>query len=381
MTRRSRALGLTALTCTAALAAPAAGQAAEALYAVTDDARLVLVNSSNPTALLSNRGISGLPAGEKIVGLDVRPINDQLFALGSTGRVYTLNEATGRATAVSGAPFALTGTRFGFDFNPTVDRIRLVSDAEQNLRLNPDNGTVAATDGPLAYRAGDPNTGKVPDVVAAGYTNSVRGSNATELFDIDVAQDVLALQAPPNNGTLTTRGPLGVDATDAQFDIGTGNIAYAALSTPGQAAATLNRIDLANGKATPVIGGRSTVGTRPITAMAAAGEIEDDKRAPDELVSVSSTQLRSRLLTRDLRVAVSCNERCFVNGTLTAGGRTIGTGTGEVPDNGKATIVVKLNAAGRAAVRRSGFLAMRLSVVIQDGAGNSRTVTRSIRER
>jgi len=96
---------------------------------------------------------------------------------------------------------------------------------------------------------------------------------------------------------------------------------------------------------------------------------------------VSSTQLRSRLLARDLRVAISCNERCFVTGTLTAGGKTIGTGTGEVADDSKATIVVKLNASGRAAVRRPGFLGMRLSAVVQDGAGNSRTVTRSIRER
>lgn len=188
------------------------------------------------------------------------------------------------------------------------------------------------------------------------------------------------LDEPANNGTLVTRGPLGVDATDAQFDIATDGIAYAALTTPGQAEATLNRIDLANGKANPVPG-RATIGTQPITAMAAAGQIEDDNRAPDELVAVSSTQLRSRLLSRDLRVAVSCNERCFVQGTLTAGGKTIGTGSGEVPDDGKATIVVELTSAGKAAVRRSGFLGMRLSARVGDGAGNSRTVTRSIRER
>jgi len=203
---------------------------------------------------------------------------------------------------------------------------------------------------------------------------------ATELFDIDVAQDVLALQSPPNNGTLVTRGPLGVDATDAQFDIGTDGTAYAALARPGQAAAELHRIDLANGKATPVAG-RAGVGTRPITALATAGQIEDDKNAPNELVAVSSTQLRSRLLAQDLRVAVSCNERCFITGTLTAGAKTIGRGAGEVGDRSKATIVVKLNSAGKAAVRRPGFLGMRLSAVVQDGAGNSRTVTRSIRER
>jgi hypothetical protein len=39
----------------------------------------------------------------------------------------------------------LAGTSFGFDFNPTVDRIRLVSDSGQNLRLNPNSGAGATT--------------------------------------------------------------------------------------------------------------------------------------------------------------------------------------------------------------------------------------------
>jgi hypothetical protein len=381
MNRRTRSLALAALTCAAALAGPSAGQAAEAIYAVTDQAHLVSVNSSNPTALLTDRSIAGLAAGERIIGLDIRPANDELYALASTGRVLTVNRTTGRAAALTSAPFALAGTRFGFDFNPTSDRIRVVSDADQNLRINPDNGNVIAADGPIAYAAGDANAGRAPDAVASAYSNNVRFANATELFALDVAQDVLALQNPPNSGTLTTRGPLGVDATDAQFDIASDGVAYAALSTAGQPAGALYRVNLSTGAAAPVPGPHATIGTRPITALAAAGQIEDDKSAPNELVAVSSTQLRGRLLSRDLRVAVSCDERCFVSGTLTAGGRTIGTGTGEVGDRSKATVVIALNAAGRAAVRRPGFLGMRLVAVVQDGAGNSRTVTRSIRER
>ena len=380
MNRRTRALAIAALTSAAALAAPAAGQAAEVLYAVTDDGSLLTVNSSNPSALLDQRRIDGLAVNERIVGLDVRPATDQLFGLGNSGRLYTLNRTTGRATAVTTAPFTLAGTRFAFDFNPTVDRIRLDSDLEQNLRLNPDNGSIAATDGPIAFANGDPNAGKAPDAVAAAYTHSVRGAMSTELLVIDTAQDVLTLQNPPNNGTLTTRGTLGVDATDAQFDISSDNIGYAALSLPGKVPPSIHRIDLANGRATP-ISSRPELGIKPVVAMAVGGQIEEDATAPRELVAVSSTQLRSRLLTRDLRVSVSCNERCFVDGTLTAGGRTIGTGSGDVADESKANVTVKLNRAGRAAVRRSGFLAMRLTVKVQDGAGNSSSVTRSIRER
>jgi hypothetical protein len=35
------------------------------------------------------------------------------------------------------------------DFNPTVDRIRLVTASGQNLRLHPELGTVVATDGSI----------------------------------------------------------------------------------------------------------------------------------------------------------------------------------------------------------------------------------------
>lgn len=64
---------------------------------------------------------------------------------------------------------------YGFDFNPVADRIRLVSD-RQNLRLNPNDGTVVdgdpATagiqpDSPLVYAAGDPNVGTTPRVTGA----------------------------------------------------------------------------------------------------------------------------------------------------------------------------------------------------------------------
>ncbi len=65
--------------------------------------------------------------------------------------VYLVNRTTGAATPIGVGPFepTLNGTSFGFDLNPMVDRIRLTSNFTQNLRLQPDTGTVAATDGAL----------------------------------------------------------------------------------------------------------------------------------------------------------------------------------------------------------------------------------------
>src|SRR5262249_32935155 len=126
----------------------------------------------------------------------------------------------------------------GFDFNPAVDRLRILI-GTTNLRANPNTGTLVdgnpmvdgvQADGPLAYAAGDPNEGADVDVAAGAYTGGVHGgvAEATQLFDIESGADVLVLQDPPNAGTLVTRGPLGVDMDDdGGFDIQAGSgIAY-----------------------------------------------------------------------------------------------------------------------------------------------------------
>jgi Domain of unknown function (DUF4394) len=191
-------------------------------WAVDGSNNLLAFNFNNAGTPVT-KAITGLQTGETILGIDMRPATGQLFALGSTSRLYTLNTATGAATAISAAPFStlLSGTSFGFDFNPTVDRIRVISNTGQNLRLNPITGDIAAVD--LALNPGSPN------VSASAYTNNVAGAVSTTLFNIDVTTDKLYSQNPPNNGTLVEAGSLGIDATaDNGFDIGgTSNVAYA----------------------------------------------------------------------------------------------------------------------------------------------------------
>src|SRR5678809_1253267 len=93
----------------------------ELIYGVTTTNLLVSFNSGAPGTILSSVAITGLQAGETILGIDFRPATKQLYGLGSTSRIYTISLSTGAATAV-GSPFtpALSGTAFGFDFNPTV---------------------------------------------------------------------------------------------------------------------------------------------------------------------------------------------------------------------------------------------------------------------
>ncbi|HEX8658491.1 MAG TPA: DUF4394 domain-containing protein, partial [Hymenobacter sp.] len=165
--------------------------------------------------------VSGTATAQVLVGMDYRPNTGQLYALGynaaaSSAQLYTLNPLTGVATPVAPA-FALAlgdaSTRIGFDFNPTVDRIRVVSGNGTNVRLDPTTGTVTNTDTGLAYAAGDANASRTPTVGSAAYTNSIIGSTSTTLYDVDQDKDqnngsILAIQNPPNGGTLNTVAPV-----------------------------------------------------------------------------------------------------------------------------------------------------------------------------
>jgi len=182
------------------------------VVAVTSANQLIQFDTSTPGTTSAPIAITGLGSGESILGIDFRPATGQLYGLGSGSRIYVINTTTGVATQVgSNGAFTLSGTSFAFDFNPTVDRIRVVSDTDQNLRLNPNNGALAATDvaiNPAGFT-----------VTAAAYTSNFAGTTSTTLYTIDVEGDRLAIQSPPNDGTQNPIGPLGVNAlSPAAFD-------------------------------------------------------------------------------------------------------------------------------------------------------------------
>lgn len=367
--------------CVAVLVLPAGASAADTLYGVTGDNEIITLNSSAPGNVERSVAISGLAPSESIVAIDVRPATDALFALGSTSRIYQLNPVTGVLRAISANdPFApgLSGTSFGLDFNPTVDRIRLVSDAEQNQRVNPDTGATGAADAPLAYAAGDPGAGADPAVGSSAYTNSVAGATSTVLYAIDSARDALVTQDPPNAGVLNTVGPLGVDAAEpVAFDITAGGTAYAAFKRAGQSATELFAIDLSNGRAAGAAR-RPIIATKEIRALAVAGPVAADGTSPALSVAFSSTQLEENLLRRGLVISASCDEDCTIAGLLTIAGRAAGSVSGEriAGEAGRRTIRFALNAGARRQIRRSGNVVLRLVIAADDSAGNRRGQTR-----
>ncbi|MBD2025235.1 DUF4394 domain-containing protein [Leptolyngbya sp. FACHB-711] len=208
------------------LAAP--DPATASFVGLTTDNSLAFFNSNN-LLNVTRIGVTGLQPGENLLGIDFRPVNRQLFGLGSSSRLYRIDPATGAATAVNAQPFEvpLSGSSFGFDFNPSVDRIRVVSDAGQNLRLVPDTGTVVDSNPNLPGVQADSNlNGATTSIETTAYTDNFFGvapitpPAATTQYTINTVTDQLFIQNPPNAGTQTLVGPLGVDfSLNTGFDI------------------------------------------------------------------------------------------------------------------------------------------------------------------
>jgi hypothetical protein len=236
-------LPLLALSAVAALAP--VPLRAETAYALDARCLLLKFDTNSPGFIESTQVIRGLAPGETILGIDFRPANGMLYGLGSTSRLYTIDVATGMARALGDRPFtpALNGVEFGFDFNPTVDRIRIVSNTGQNLRAHPDTGAIVAVDLPLNIAGDHP-----PAVVGAAYTNSVPGATTTTLYTIDAETRALQTQIPPNDGRQNSVGMLNIDMSNlAGFDISPSTgMAYVASRVRGTNASVLYQVNLTN---------------------------------------------------------------------------------------------------------------------------------------
>jgi hypothetical protein len=197
---------------------------AETIVGLTTSNGLISFDSATPGTVSTIGTISGLTAGDTLVGIDRRPSlgpnNGVLYAVGvnlATGsaRIYTLNEtnavaslvatlAADPADATAPTPFTtVSGANFGIDFNPVVD-----------LRVNVATG-LTQLDVPLAFVGGDANDGDAPIDVAVAYSNNFGGATSTTLRGVDVGQDAdaLVIHSNPNGGLLTTALTLPFNST------------------------------------------------------------------------------------------------------------------------------------------------------------------------
>ena len=219
---------------------------------------------------VSSKLVTGLVVGDVVSAIDVRPFDGQLYAFGlnaagTSGHLYRLDAGTGVATQVGATTvtFASAVADVGFDFNPVVDRVRLTTNTGENMRLNPNDGTVAGTDTKLspdiaeAAVAYDRNLNFKPDAVTAAPAGTL-----TTLFGINPVTDQLVRiggvdgTPSPNGGAVTNVGPLGVDVNllDGFDVVGQSGTAFAVLSAVTGLVndSKLYTIDLTTGAATLV---------------------------------------------------------------------------------------------------------------------------------
>lgn len=235
----------------AALVACASAQAVT-LVGLNSQGQISRIDTAN-IAGATHTAISGLAAGDRLVGLDTRPKDGKLYGVSLSNQLYTVDELTGAATFVAAlsAPIIQAGLGYVIDFNPVADfgsgaSLRLVSSAGDNFAINAATGVV----------------GNAANKIAAGfsgvaYTNAslkpVAAPASTALYYIDSSTDTLAL-APSafNTPTITTVGALGVDVLKANgFEILGNGQAYAALNMDDASLATgIYSINLNTGAAT-----------------------------------------------------------------------------------------------------------------------------------
>ena len=370
------------------LAAPASAHSAESFYGVTEAGRLVRLHSDSPGAIRSARPITGMSESEHLVGIDRSPANGQLYGVGTASYLYRV-DGRGTATRVSPGLFDVfvQGSSYGLAFEPGGARLRLVSNAEQNMRIDASSGRVVdgtpgsrsgvSGDQNLRYAPGDSGAGEDPNVGAAAYVGG-------RLYGIDAVRDTLVRSDAPSEGRLRTVGGLGVNAADpVGLTVGSDGRAWAAFRREGRREVELWRIDLAVGRATrgaklPRIGSRPLGrGRDPIVGLTAAGRVADDRTAPRlRILSGRRIPVRRLMRGRGHALRVRCSEACLVTLRVYSGRRRLERVTRETYRAGTARLVIRLGRRARRIVRRA--RSVRYTLHARDAAGNG---TRRARRR
>lgn len=177
-------------------AAPLAG--AHQMIALDEAGNLIRFSSKNPrvTQPLLVTGTSA-----KLVGIDVRPADRGLYGLAADGSIYKIEYGTGVARVASRARIGSITDPVIVDFNPVVDRLRVVLADGRSFHVNVDTGE-SVQDGPLFTATASP---PVPRMVSAGgYTHSWPNNRAesTGFYRVDNANLRLIGREPAVSGTM-----------------------------------------------------------------------------------------------------------------------------------------------------------------------------------
>lgn len=232
-------------------------------YLLTPDNKIVTFDSASPGGAGAGVSITGLVAGDEVVGIDVRttvqpnsanPGVGSLWALARNGtdtRVYVINPATGAATQIGGT---LTGIQSGssgwfFGFDPARDRIRILNFL-YNYELNPNT---------ITYVQQTNLQGFFPNSDGSAFTTAPYGGTSQIYFVDQNPNDSLRTSTNIASGVTSVVGDLGIPfTTGAGLDIA-GNLTLFAYESGG--ASNLYSVNRSTGAATLI----GTIAGNPTT--------------------------------------------------------------------------------------------------------------------
>ena len=176
-------LAVTAVAAVACLALAAPSAFADELVATQPESNDLFYFESDAPEDVDRETLSGLDEGENLLGLDVRPSTGGLYVLGDHGNLYVVNTVSNTALKVASLPVELDAAdrnvKFGVNFNPVADRLRIVSNADENFNVDPATGAVTV-EGKIQY---DNQDHESPAVVAAAYTLPAPGQTHDAVRD------------------------------------------------------------------------------------------------------------------------------------------------------------------------------------------------------
>lgn len=203
------------------------------MIGLSDNNELVKLTSGPPATELQIVPILGLDSNEIMLAIDYHPHTKELYGVSSANKIYYLNTNYGLAGSVSREPFKpeLQGETVGFDINPADGLIRIVTDADQNIRISPQTGEVVSVDANIT-----PSLASISGITYAATSGSGTGGSSI-LYDIDWLDGNLYRQNG-DAGILQLVGTMDVDiSSEVGFDASSRGTAYAvflgAKRTPG----------------------------------------------------------------------------------------------------------------------------------------------------
>ena len=215
----------------AALALTALAAPAVTLVGITSQNQITRIDTTNISAA-STVAITGLAAGDRFVGIDLRPKDNRIYGVTLSNQLYTVDELTGATSLVAALSSAVINPALGYgiDFNPVADfgsgaSLRLLSSAGANLAVNASTGVV----------------GNAANTIASGFSGAAYSNSSplptaapasTTLYYINSSSDTLQMATSAfNTPTISSVGALGVDVLKANgFELLADGSAFAALN-------------------------------------------------------------------------------------------------------------------------------------------------------